>query len=93
MGAWIKILYKLIEQFSADKSALFVPELYHMFFDDNAKPTDVFDRLYQFKDDLRDPVIGHGLTLDEGAYRLLASKYEAYVQTLYGNYGLWLDTP
>lgn len=83
MGAWIKALNRLLEQFATDKSALFVPELYDLFFNESGKPADIFSWLYEFKDDLRDPVIGHGLTLDEGAYRLLASKYEVSVESLY----------
>lgn len=83
MGAWIKLLNKLLEKFSTNKSALFMPELYQTFFDKTDQPTEGFGRLFQFKDDLRDPVIGHGLTLDEGAYGLLASKYEDDVRRLY----------
>src|SRR6266571_6073622 len=68
MGAWIKLLSKLLEKFSTNKNLLFMPELYQVFFDNSGKPSDVLDLLFQFKDDLRDPVIDHGLTLDESAY-------------------------
>lgn len=83
LGTWLGLLKDLLGHFAQNRNALFMSQLFEIFPDGNAEASEHFRLLTHFKDALRDPIIGHALTLDEGAYALLAKEYENPIRSLY----------
>jgi hypothetical protein len=84
LGTWLVLLKDLLGHFAQNRGALFMSQLFDLFPDGNAEASENFKLLTQFKNDLRDPIIGHpSFTLDEGAYAKLAKKYANQIQSLY----------
>jgi hypothetical protein len=84
LGAWLRLLKDLLSYFADHIDRMFMPGLYELLVDKSTGgDTKEFQLLCEFKQDLRDPYIGHGPTLDDGAYGVLAAKYESPIRSLY----------
>lgn len=77
LGAWLRLLKDLSTYFGERRKQMFMPGLSDLFIDSQGGETEEFRLLSEFKKDLRDPYIGHGPTLDDGAYGFLAMKHES----------------
>jgi DNA-binding LytR/AlgR family response regulator len=72
MGAWLILLRSLVS--NAGKNP-FVPELITLLKPPKKSQESLFRMIGEFKDQLRDPIVGHGITLDESVYEELAAPY------------------
>lgn len=82
LGAWLLWLNKAIECLGPHRDAVFMPELYQLFGPTGPGSIKCLDLMFKFKDEVRDPQLGHGYTKEERWYAELVSEYADPLRSL-----------
>lgn len=85
LGAWLQWIENLLEYLDPIKETLFMPELINNFFASANVDGGYLNLMRRFKDEIRDPEIGHGFAKEEGWYSKLVDQYGSIIQSMYDN--------
>jgi CheY-like chemotaxis protein len=86
LGAWLKWLRCLVEWMQERGTAAFMPELLQVFAPAEGGGPGPFEKLYKFKDEVRDRELGHGYAKEKEWYANLLKEHEPYVLAFCARY-------